>query len=562
MAAQYVMASTDRGETWQAISPDLHRCRRARRPRIRDRRARQRRGRAGGRRIDPVARALARRRRRDLGRHEQRAACRSRATRARPGRTCTPPNLPPGGINVIDASHANAGTAYVALLSRDGHPHIYRTDDFGQHWQEISTGLTDGEAVRVVREDPVDPNLLYAGTVTSAYVSFDRGDHWQSLQLNLPNDGRQRHDRERQRSRHLDLRPRLLDSGRRDAAAAGARGDGVDRAGVSLQARAGVARAMGQHAGHAAAAGDEGRRQPARGRGLRLLPRGAGDRARHADDQRRRPATSIREFSSVAPPADTTMANVPDYWLMPPLVLPTSAGMHRVAWDLRYPDPPTLNYGYYGNLLDYREYTLSWHALPGQTPRIDARRADGGAGHVHREADGGRPELHAAAHRRARSARAVSAGGARRAVPAAAAHGGRASRRRITACNYLEQLRAALTARTTDAADKPARPRSPRAIQALDAALAPLDERPGRLRAAHRDLGRRLNDQLVGDSQPTASIVAGVDAPCRAIDAGLTVLRGLQTSNIAELNAALTRAGVGTVPAWTPPAGPACGAAR
>ena len=60
------------------------------------------------------------------------------------------------------------------------------------------------------------------------------------------------------------------------------------------------------------------------------------------------------------------MANVPEYWLMPPPVMPTSAGMHRMTWDLRYPDPPTLNYGYNGTLLDYREYTLNWHATPGQ----------------------------------------------------------------------------------------------------------------------------------------------------------------------------------------------------
>ena len=99
----------------------------------------------------------------------------------------TPPNLPPAGINVIDASHANAGTAYAALLSRDApSAHLSARSDYGAHWQEISTGLADGEIVRVVREDPVDPDLLYAGTVTSVYVSFDRGDHWQSLQLNLP----------------------------------------------------------------------------------------------------------------------------------------------------------------------------------------------------------------------------------------------------------------------------------------------------------------------------------------------------------------------------------------
>src|SRR5579863_5374743 len=77
----------------------------------------------------------------------------------------------------------------------------------------------------------------------------------------------------------------------------------------------------------------------------------------------------IREFSSIAPPPDTTMPNVPEYWIMPPTVLPTSAGMHRVNWDLRYPDPPTLNYSYYGNPIDYREYTLNWHATPGHTYR-------------------------------------------------------------------------------------------------------------------------------------------------------------------------------------------------
>ena len=63
------------------------------------------------------------------------------------------------------------------------------------------------------------------------------------------------------------------------------------------------------------------------------------------------------------------MAKVPDYWLSTPVVLPTTAGMHRVAWDLRYPDPVTLNYGYSGTALPYREYTLSWHAIPGKTPR-------------------------------------------------------------------------------------------------------------------------------------------------------------------------------------------------
>src|SRR5262249_58908234 len=55
----------------------------------------------------------------------------------------TPPNVP-GTINVIEASHSSASTAYVAILSGDAKPHLYRTSNFGQSWQEITTGLADG----------------------------------------------------------------------------------------------------------------------------------------------------------------------------------------------------------------------------------------------------------------------------------------------------------------------------------------------------------------------------------------------------------------------------------
>ena len=141
--------------------------------------------------------------------------------------------------------------------------------------------------------------------------------------------------------------------------------------------------------------------------------------------------------------------------------------MHRVAWDLRYPDPPTLNYGYYGNLLDYREYTLNWHALPGQTPR---RRSSGRwscPGTYTREADGGRPELRAAVHGRRRSARHRSR--SRRSTRSSSCSS--AWSRGITATydafNYIQQLRAALAAREGRAAsvrpaDRGARRRSTR----------------------------------------------------------------------------------------------------
>jgi photosystem II stability/assembly factor-like uncharacterized protein len=102
----------------------------------------------------------------------------------------TPPQLKPWSkVSIIEASHFDAGTAYAAINSfrlDDLRPHIYRTRDFGKSWQEIVEGIADNAASNVVREDPGRKGLLFAGTETSVYVSFDDGDHWQGLQLNLP----------------------------------------------------------------------------------------------------------------------------------------------------------------------------------------------------------------------------------------------------------------------------------------------------------------------------------------------------------------------------------------
>ena len=101
----------------------------------------------------------------------------------------TPPQLTPWSkVTQIDASHFDDQTAY-ASVSRfridDLHPYIYRTHDGGKSWQLITNGLPDG-AADTVREDPIRKGLLFAGTENSVWVSFDDGDHWQSLQLNLP----------------------------------------------------------------------------------------------------------------------------------------------------------------------------------------------------------------------------------------------------------------------------------------------------------------------------------------------------------------------------------------
>jgi photosystem II stability/assembly factor-like uncharacterized protein len=102
----------------------------------------------------------------------------------------TPRELPEWGtVNAIEASPHDPATAYIAVHRYrldDYRPYIFKTNDYGKTWKKIVRGLPENDFVRVVREDPVRRGLLYAGTETGVYVSFDDGETWQSLQLNLP----------------------------------------------------------------------------------------------------------------------------------------------------------------------------------------------------------------------------------------------------------------------------------------------------------------------------------------------------------------------------------------
>jgi len=103
----------------------------------------------------------------------------------------TPKDLPEWSrVSLIEASPFDAGTAYVAIdrhQNDDLGVYIYKTTDYGATWKRLGSGIPEGVFVRAVREDPKKKDLLYAGTERGIYVSFDGGEHWRSMQLNLPN---------------------------------------------------------------------------------------------------------------------------------------------------------------------------------------------------------------------------------------------------------------------------------------------------------------------------------------------------------------------------------------
>jgi photosystem II stability/assembly factor-like uncharacterized protein len=105
----------------------------------------------------------------------------------------TPKDLPPGGrVHTIEDSPHRKGSAYVSVYRmyfNDFKPYLYMTNDYGEHWTLLTdgtNGIPSDQPMHVVREDPEQEGLLYAGTLEGAYVSFDQGKHWQSLQQNLP----------------------------------------------------------------------------------------------------------------------------------------------------------------------------------------------------------------------------------------------------------------------------------------------------------------------------------------------------------------------------------------
>jgi photosystem II stability/assembly factor-like uncharacterized protein len=275
----------------------------------------------------------------------------------------TPPQLTAWSkVTQISASHFDEQTAYISA-SRfrvdDLNPLIYRTHDGGKTWQQITAGLPDHSPVNTVREDPVRKGLLFAGTETAVWLSFDDGDHWQSLQLNLPPTSMRDlwiHDDDLIVATH-GRSFWILD----DIASLRQMSPDIPREGAHLFTPASAYRVRRDTNTDTPLPADEPAGQnPPGGAPIDYLlsqPSSGTVTLEILDLQ----GKLVRRYSSddkpEQAPEDIKKQLIPPYWLRPQHILSAGAGMHRWVWDLRYPHPYSTLY----------EYPIS--AVPHDTPR-------------------------------------------------------------------------------------------------------------------------------------------------------------------------------------------------
>jgi photosystem II stability/assembly factor-like uncharacterized protein len=260
----------------------------------------------------------------------------------------SPPGLPDWSrLAQLEASPTDPATAYAAVdrhRSDDTKPYAFRTHDFGKSWTPIVAGLPEQGSVYVVRQDPVEPRLLYAGTTRGIFVSFDDGDRWQGLQLDLPTTG----------INDLHVHGADLIAATQGRAIwilddvtplrwlAAHPPDG----GVALVPPAEAMRWAGNQNRDTPLPPEEPRTpNPPAGAVIDyVLPAAADSVVLEVLDEQGRVVHV--ETSAEAPPRVEAEQYFADLWLAVPAPLPAGAGHHRAVWNLRLPRPPAIAYEY------------------------------------------------------------------------------------------------------------------------------------------------------------------------------------------------------------------------
>jgi len=261
----------------------------------------------------------------------------------------TPPELTPWSkLAQMDASHFDTATLYAAVNRfrlDDLHPYIYRTHDGGKSWTKIVSGIPDDEPVNTVREDPQRKGLLFAGTERTVYVSFDDGDHWQSLRQNLP---------------ATSIRDLVIHG---DDIVTGTHGrsfwildnitplrqinsEVVDSDAHFFAPQTTYRMRRDNNTDTPLPPEEPAGKNPPDGAMLDYFLRSAANELEiEIVDST---GKVVRKFSSADKPeaVDEKELNIPTYWIRPQQILSTAPGMHRFVWDLHYSAPESVKHEY------------------------------------------------------------------------------------------------------------------------------------------------------------------------------------------------------------------------